>query len=388
VTAAGLPATSVEAAPETDTFWQGVSVVLDPAPGRWPRLAAEAVARGLPVVTLAGRGAAAQQAAKLMERLDLAPASVATDLAHYEALALAAAHDAGTRLAAAVPQALRPAAWIRALEFMLIDAIATLPPRPVVPPASAAEIATLRDLQEFTLPGPAGTEFRRRYVIGAPPHEHNSAGIRVLYDLQKWLVRAGYDALVCTYSPDYPKAQFVDDIVIYPEVAPGNLLNARRVVRYVMNTPGKLGRGERSYAPDEFVVAYNRHLAPYADGRVLEVPSIEPWFYDPGPDSPRDVDVFYVGKGRNSGHHPPDAQQITKTWPATRREMAALLRRARRLYCYDAFTMLVPEAQRCGCEAIQLLPDGTQRPFIREAIPSLDEFKQQLHAFIVATQQL
>lgn len=383
----GLPPDAIEAADDADGFWTGLSVLLDPVPARWPRLSAEAVARGVPVVTHRGRGAAAQQGALLLARLGLADTAVAADLAQYEALATAAAQRPHTAPPEAVA-ALRPAAWMQALETRLLDATAALPPRPVVPTASPAELATLRDLREFTLPGPNGAEFRRRYVIGAPPHEHNSAGIRVLYDLQKWLVRAGYDALVCTYSPDYPKAQFVDDIVIYPEVAPGNLLNAKRIVRYVMNTPGKLGRGERSYAANEFLVAYNQHLAPYADGRVLEVPSIEPWFYDPGAESPRDVDVFYVGKGRNTGHHPPDALQITKAWPATRREMAALLRRARRLYCYDGFTIMVREAWLCGCEPIRLLPDGTQRPFAREAIPTVDEFKQQLHEFIVATQAL
>lgn len=383
----GLPPDVIEAADDADGFWPGLSVLLDPVPARWPRLAAEAVVRGVPVVTHRGRGAAAHQGAHLLALLGLADTAVAADLAQYEALATAAAQQPHTAPPAAAA-ALRPAAWMQALETRLLDATAALPPRPMVHTASPDQLAALRDLQEFTLPGPNGTGFRRRYVIGAPPHEHNSAGIRVLYDLQKWLVRAGYDALVCTYSPEYPKAQFADDIVIYPEVAPGNLLNAKRVVRYVMNTPGKLGHGERSYAPDEFLVAYNRHLAPYADGRVLEVPSIEPWFYDPGLESPRDVDVFYVGKGRNTGHHPPDALEITKAWPPTRREMAALLRRARRLYCYDGFTIMVREAWLCGCEPIHLLPDGTQRPFAREAIPTVDEFKQQLHQFIVATQAL
>lgn len=387
-TAQGLPPEAIEAAADADGFWTGLSAVLDPAPSRWPRLAAEAVARGVPVVTLQGRGAAARQGAQLLARLGLAATGVAADLSQYEALAGAAVSSAAATPRPEALAPLRPAAWMQALETRLLDAVAALPPRPVAPPASPAELAALRDLHDFTLPGPGGAEFRRRYVIGAPPHEHNSAGIRVLYDLQKWLVRAGYDALVCTYSPDYPKAQFVDDIVIYPEVAPGNLLNAKRIVRYVMNTPGKLGRGERSYAADEFLVAYNQQLAPYADGRVLEVPSIEPWFYDPGAESPRDVDVFYVGKGRNTGHHPPDALEITKTWPPTRREMAALLRRARRLYCYDGFTIMVREAWLCGCEPIHLLPDGTQRPFAREAIPTVDEFKQQLHAFIIATQAL
>jgi O-antigen biosynthesis protein len=175
---------------------------------------------------------------------------------------------------------------------------------------------------------------------------------------------------------------------IYPEVAPGNLLGAKRVVRYVMNVPGKLGRGRRQYDANEFLVAYNKHLAPYADGRVLQVPSVEPWFHDPGPAVLRDVDAFYVGKGLNSGKHPEHCVEITRNWPPSRREVAALLRRCRTLYTYDNFTMMVPEAQLCGCETLLVHPDGSCTPVVTERLTSAEEFRHQLHAFIVETQRL
>jgi hypothetical protein len=238
------------------------------------------------------------------------------------------------------------------------------------------------DIEYLKAPGSHG----RRYVIAAPPYHHASAGIRVLYDLQKWLVLAGFDAIVCTWFPGYPIDSFADDIVIYPEVAPGNLLQAKRVVRYILNTPGKLGHGEKAYAPDELLVAYNNELAPYSDGHVLQLPSTEPFFYSEG--GLRDKDAMYVGKGRNLGLHPEGCVEITKQFPPTRLQMADFLRTVKTLYTYDNFTMLGYEAKLCGCNVTLIDGSGQKQPLHTSYVPSLNEFRAQLHRFIQLTQQM
>lgn len=285
--------------------------------------------------------------------------------------------EAVLRLEPARPQINESAAaFVARVEQLLHQAHAKLPPRPQwTPPPPEA-------LHYLSIPRSTG----RRYVVVAPPFEHNSAGIRVLYDLQKWLVLAGLDAIVCTYFNTYPVEQFADDIVIYPEVAPGNVLKAKRVIRYILNTPGKLGHGERTYAAGEILVAYNKDLAPYADGLVLQVPSIEPWFHDR--DCHKTGNAFYVGKGRNLGLHPPDCVAITKTYPASRAEVAELLRATKVLYTYDGFTMLAAEAQRCGCEVVLIQPDGSMVDCPIVPLPSDEEFKVQLHRFIEMTRSL
>ncbi len=226
----------------------------------------------------------------------------------------------------------------------------------------------------------------RRYIIVAPPYQHTSAGIRVLYDLQKWLILAGYDAIVCTWFTGYPIQGFVDDIVIYPEVAPGNLLQAHRVVRYIMNVPGKLGHGEKTYAPNELLVAYNQPLAPFADGLVLQVPSTEPFFYNSG--ETRNKDAMYVGKGFNLGIHPPHCVEITKEFPPTRLELADFLRTVDTLYTYDDFTILAYEAKLCGCK-LAVIKAKDDIEFICDIpMPNVDQFRAQLHRFIEITQRL
>ena len=237
-------------------------------------------------------------------------------------------------------------------------------------------------LRQFSPPESRG----RRYVIAAPPYQHTSAGIRVLYDLQKWLVRAGWDAMVCTWFPGYPVEAFKDDIVIYPEVAPGNLLKARRVVRYILNIPGKLGNGEKVYAQSELLVAYNEQLAPYADGFMLQVPSVEPFFHKNG--AIRDKDAMYVGKGRNLGMHPTSCVEITKIFPATRTELADFLRTVRILYSYDNFTMLAYEADLCGCRVVIIGPEGKMEELKEISVPGIGQFMAQLQEFIEVTQNL
>ena len=226
----------------------------------------------------------------------------------------------------------------------------------------------------------------RRYVIVAPPYKHNSAGIRVLYDLQKWLIRAGLDAIVVTWFQGYPVEQFQDDIVIYPEVAPGNLLGAQKVIRYIMNVPGKLGMGEKSYDPKEILIAYNKDLVPYSGGRILQVPSVEPFFHDSN--TQKTCDVFFVGKGNDLGVHPPEAVAITKVFPAKRREMARLLRQARVLYSYDDFSMILYEAKLCGCHVKVINKDGQFVDYDHPHYPTLEEFKVQLNDFIELTKNL
>jgi hypothetical protein len=82
------------------------------------------------------------------------------------------------------------ASFQKRVEQLIGNVHAKLPHRTVWTPLPA------QTLQYLSAPRGLG----RRYVIVAPPFEHASAGIRVLYDLQKWLTLAGLDAIVCFAS--------------------------------------------------------------------------------------------------------------------------------------------------------------------------------------------
>lgn len=285
----------------------------------------------------------------------------------YELVALAAAK---TRKYAESMEQIH-IGWIRSFDV------------PAEPAVAGSVASTTVHLPDSVLDA---TPVNRRYVVVAPPFEHNSAGIRVLYELQKWLVRSGLDAIVCTWFNGYPVSQFEEDIVIYPEVAPGNLLKAKRVVRYILNVPGKLGYGEKTFSSGERLVAYNQELASYSNGAILQVPSIEPFFNSE--QCHKTVDAVFVGKGKDLGLHPKHCIPITKGFPATRREVAGLLRSVKTLYMYDDFSMIYREAQLCGCDVRLIRSDGQITDYPRMIYPSADEFQAQLRDFIAMTKTL
>jgi len=78
-------------------------------------------------------------------------------------------------------------------------------------------------------------------------------------------------------------------------------------------------------------------------------------------------ELFYVGKGsqrarREDLEH--GRTEVTRTWPATHGEYAALLRRSRVIYSYDNISGVNYEAALCGCLCI-IIPNG---PFTREDV--------------------
>lgn len=189
------------------------------------------------------------------------------------------------------------------------------------------------------------------YIIVTPPYSHKSAGIRALHILQNELVRRGYDAITTNVAYNVTK----DDIAVYPEVVKGNPLKAKRVIRWVLNTPGLLG-GDKEYDPMEKIITWD--IDYYPDVPVLRVPVIEPFFCNQHLERIRDC--VWVGKGRNLALHPYNCVSITYQWPATRRELAVLLNNTKTLYTYDSCTCLVTEAVLCGCEVKIVTPSGIE----------------------------
>jgi len=221
-----------------------------------------------------------------------------------------------------------------------------------------------------------------RYVIIAPTYNQKTAGIAVLQELQKWLIKSGKDAIIPNININAPYAIQDDDIVVYPEIIPGNPLNAKRVVRYILNVPGKLG-GTTEYDSREILVAYTKDFSRHSNGIYLEIPIIEDFFTNRGLE--RTVDCFWVGKGRNT-HHPATKGciEITYQWPRKRRELAELLNRTRVFYSYDDCTHLLTEAMLCGC-AIKLIKNDELVDHIQIPPPDPEEFQRQLDQFIQLT---
>jgi len=210
------------------------------------------------------------------------------------------------------------------------------------------------------------------YLIVSHDYKRFSAGTKVLHLLCHHLNESGCPAYVTSpvTHPDLttPTANqrmigelCKSGIVVYPEVEEGNPLGARRVVRYILNIPGRI-RGSGEFAPTELLFAYCgllRRFVPSYD-RILCVPVVELDLFKPGASRlPRESSVYWVGKGSDTPRIPETEHmaEISFEWPETRRGLAYLFKSSEWFYSYANYTALTIEARLCGCPTV-IIPNG------------------------------
>ena len=238
----------------------------------------------------------------------------------------------------------------------------------------------------------AGT---REYVICAPVRPA-SAGVRMLFALRDELRRRGFRARVYNWrhlqdgTPTDIRVEEITarmregDVVVYPELVRGNPLGFRHVVRWVLNVPGKLGGDAAFDAGESVFVWHPRYLAGYP---ILRPDTIDHSLFYRQEGVVRDAVCTFVYKRGKFRSIPEDegAFQITKSWPARREELAALLRRTARLYSYDDNSAILEEAVACGAEVKIVTEDG-YADYVRTDVFSPDDFERQMSDFITITQ--
>lgn len=201
-----------------------------------------------------------------------------------------------------------------------------------------------------------------KYLIYSYNYTHASAGYKVLHRLCHELNQAGQEAYIGfqksnpVWNTPYHEPPLDGDwTAIYPEVISGNPWNAPRVVRYVLNNPGKLG-GDKVYDPAEIVFVYSPLFDDMGVGpdRLLMLPTVETDIYrDYG--LPRFTAMFYVGKGRKTRDL--DAVEVSMELRLDRERLADALNHATVLYTFDNMTGMVDIARMCGCPVV-MIPNG------------------------------
>jgi len=225
------------------------------------------------------------------------------------------------------------------------------------------------------------------YYIYAPDYRRSSAGIRVMHMLCDALIRSGHEAYVTAsvLSPEFMtpqlteavleahRAQALEPIVVYPEVVDGNPLNGKVVVRYILNRPGFI-EGNGQFAEGDILYAYSRDLLgeDIPEDRVLFLPPFDLNLFRL-PDNPAKrvpgKTCYYQGRRGelrvDPALLPPDAIEITPTWPESWEELADLFQCCEMFYCCGS-SALATEAGLCGCLTVVLVEEGAPRIGVQE----------------------
>lgn len=147
-------------------------------------------------------------------------------------------------------------------------------------------------------------------------------------------------------------------VVVYPEIAAGNPLRAKRVVRWFLHKPGYF-TGEAAFGSNDKFYFYNPAfndppLAPKT--HHLRVSYLDP-AYTQWNFGPRSGTAYLVrkGRGRPLSAHPPDAICVDEL---SHQECAEVFNRVERLYSYDSYSYYAVFAALCGCTPVVVPEPG------------------------------
>jgi len=232
----------------------------------------------------------------------------------------------------------------------------------------------------------------KRYIIWAPALTR-SAGTKALYALYGKLRDKGCTALLFCPEEHREEYEYIDvldehtlrnDIVVYPEIVWGNPLRFSNVVRFVLYFAGKLA-GEREYHHSEKIFTWwsGYYKAPELRWANLDVSL----FFDEH--LPKTQNCYFINKNKPWKYFQEfkHAVEITMEYPATRQELAQLLKTTGILYTFDRYSLMNDEAVACGAK-VMVAENDSFVPYVPGIMVEGGEAEAMLASFIAATQAM
>lgn len=219
------------------------------------------------------------------------------------------------------------------------------------------------------------TKENKKYIIWAYPYRSNSGGIIVLHKLCHMLNELGEQAYLwpgegsfddlptCDkYNTPIAKPEFVEDsIVIYPEIVNGNPINAKHVVRWILNTPGFIS-GDGIYDKNDFILYFSKAFTggKRTTGNFLQLFEMNNVIYQDYKHE-RSGSCFVRRRGRNREliHNIAESVEITNTTPS--QDLVDLFNSKKYFFSYDDATFLSLQAAMCGCISV-VIPNANVTP--------------------------
>lgn len=209
-----------------------------------------------------------------------------------------------------------------------------------------------------------------KIILYSPSYEESSGGITVLHKLCDLLLQEGFDAgfyvstgtsfyVNSTYKYNTFSSSEIDieqDIVIYPEIAFGNPLNVKKVVRYIMNVGHvTLGRKDTWGENDKWIYYSEKFYDGIKPKTILNISDSKlEYFKDYRAERPY-KECFTFRKAHDSISnidvlHQPDAIELG--FNMSDEYLINLFNVCERFYCYDTESYLNVLASLCGCDSI------------------------------------
>lgn len=186
------------------------------------------------------------------------------------------------------------------------------------------------------------------YVIVSPPYDPVSGGIKVMFSLYGHLLVRGYEV----YMNQYPAG---DVVAIYPEILAGNPVNAKTVVRYILNKLGVMssgqGEGLKEINPNEHNYYFSRLFGDTDPEHYMFLPAINLDIFK-NQHKTRNKRAVFVGKGEDLGLHKPGAIIVDRSLARNQQELADLLNECECIYQYDPVSAMSEVARLCGCRVV------------------------------------
>ena len=194
-----------------------------------------------------------------------------------------------------------------------------------------------------------------------------------MWGLYGWLLAKGQLAYVNT-KMDVPT------IGIYPEIYTGNEMDSQKVVRYILQTVGKMGttdqygifiKGPTEFDSTDEIIVFSKIYDTFGvdDDHLMFLPIINLHLFK-DLHKKRTKTCYLVGKGENTNKHPKDSIKLTREFATDQKALAELLNECQMLYGYDHMSAMYDIARLCGTPVTYL--GSATKEELKDYEPGLD----------------
>ena len=164
-------------------------------------------------------------------------------------------------------------------------------------------------------------------------------------------------------TPIASKDIIADSIVVYPEIVKGNPLNAKRVVRWLLNKPGFFNRAPYVHNVNEeiffYQYAFAQGIKEISSDNLLQIRWLRHDIYKNKNLTNRQGSCRMIRKGKRSKQIAiPERDESILIDGMSHVEIAKIFNKSKIFYCHDLYTMYCYYAVLCGCVPVVIPQDN------------------------------